>query len=145
MTALGKDRATVEIMGELRTAKVAATTTIYAGAIVMRNASGYAVKGQTATNLRGIGCADHYVKNDGSAGDASINYCDGIFKFFQTGTAFTEADIGKVVYAVDDQTVAKDSGTGTRSPAGFLWSIASDGVFVEFDESKLTTWQAATA
>ncbi len=138
MTALTQDRVSTEIIGGTKRGKVAATTQVFMGAIVMRNGSGYLTKGQTATALRGVGRATASVNNTGGAGAAEIGYDEGIFQFWATGTAFTEADIGKLVYAVDDQTVAKDDGTGTRSPAGFLYAIeAADSVFIEFDEAKL--------
>jgi len=44
----------------------------------------------------------------------------------------TAADLLKDVYAVDDQTVAKTSGSSTRSIAGRVWKVDSvKGVLVE--------------
>lgn len=146
MTALTQDRKSTEIVGGTKRGKVAAATQIFMGAMVMRNAAGYLTKGQTALNLRGVGRASAASNNLGAAGATEVPYEEGIFQFWSTGTAFTEADIGKMVYAVDDQTVAKDNGAGTRSAAGFLYSIEDPGsVFVEFDESKLLSAIAAAS
>ena len=46
------------------------------------------------------------------------------------GNEFTAADIQKDCYIVDDQTVAKTSGTNTRSVAGKVIEVEADGVFV---------------
>ena len=40
-------------------------------------------------------------------------------------------DRGKDCYIVDDQTVHRTDGSGTRSPAGRIHSVTSEGVFVE--------------
>jgi len=41
--------------------------------------------------------------------------------------ALTINDIGKKVYAINDQTVGKTDGTGTRAAAGILFDIADTG------------------
>ena len=46
--------------------------------------------------------------------------------------AITLADIGKDCFIVDDQTVAKTDGSGTRSRAGRVFDVDADGVWVEF-------------
>lgn len=140
MTALITDRNTPEIIGDMRLGKAGASQHIFAGSILMRNAAGFILKGAVALNCRGIGRAEERVNNDGADGAKSVNYRGGYHLFATTGTAFTEADIGKVCFIVDDQTVAKDDAVGTRSPAGFVHSIQGDDIFVEFDESKLLIW-----
>ncbi len=48
------------------------------------------------------------------------------------GDLIIAADIGKDVYLVDDQTVAKTSATATRSVAGRVWKLDSvKGVLVQ--------------
>ncbi|MCY1460857.1 hypothetical protein D9M71_784510 [compost metagenome] len=47
------------------------------------------------------------------------------------GDEITRADIGATAYIVDDQTVAKTDGTSTRSVAGTIRDVDSDGVWVE--------------
>ena len=46
--------------------------------------------------------------------------------------AITLADVGSDCYIVDDQTVAKTNGSGTRSRAGRVFDVDSEGVWVDF-------------
>ena len=64
MTALTADRNTPRAEGDIKSLAVAATQLIYAGAIVMRNATGYGVKGATALNLVGVGRAEERASAD---------------------------------------------------------------------------------
>jgi hypothetical protein len=122
---------------------------IYGGALVMRNSSGYIVKGATATGLVGVGVAQERVDNSGgNAGDKRIKVrSDGAFRFGNStsGDLIAIADIGKPCYAVDDQTVAKTDGTGTRSIAGFVKDVDAQGVWVRFDETEVQTYLAGIA
>jgi hypothetical protein len=145
MTALTGDRNTQRIAGDIRQGAVAAAVKIFAGAMVMRDASGNLTKGQTAVGLRGAGMATEQVDNSaGGAGDLNINFRTGIFRFANStaGDEITAAEIGKVCYAVDDATVAKTSGPDTRSPAGIVAGVDESGVHVEFDEGDLAVYLA---
>lgn len=52
------------------------------------------------------------------------------------GDAVVAADIGKLVYLLDDQTVANNDNTNTRSVAGRAWKLDSaKGVLVEFRQT----------
>lgn len=143
--ALTADRNTARIEGDIRVLDVAASTKIFAGALVMRNAAGYATKGATALNLRGAGRAEEQVDNSaGGDGDLSIKVREGVFSFANSaaGDAITDADIGKLCYAVDDQTVAKTSGPNTRSPAGVVVGVDAQGVHVAVGEQLLAAYLA---
>ncbi|PTW61423.1 hypothetical protein C8N35_102132 [Breoghania corrubedonensis] len=143
MTALSQDRNTPRLQGDMRRGDVAAATLIYAGAIVMRDAAGNLNDGATATDLVGAGRAEEQVDNSsGSAGDLTCNYRSGVFRYANSTSTdeITKADIGAVCFAVDDQTVAKTDGTGTRSPAGFIDGVDDLGVWVRFDEALLNAW-----
>ena len=134
MTALAADRNTLEKDGYRRSFPVAASTLIYAGALVMVNSSGVATKGATATGLTAVGCALARADNSaGSAGAMNVKVRRGIFNFLNSsgGDAITEANVGTVVYAVDDQTVALTSGSSTRSTVGRVYEVDADGVWVE--------------
>lgn len=134
MTALTKDRNTKRRDGVQNSDPVAGSTKIYAGALVCINASGYAVPGSTATTLKARGVAQEYVDNSaGSAGDARVETRRGVFPFVNSASTdeITRADIGANAYIVDDQTVAKTSATNTRSVAGVIRDVDSDGVWVE--------------
>ncbi len=140
MTALAADRNTPRLEGDVKSLLVAASIKIFAGAIVMRNASGYATKGAVSTTLIGVGRADEQVDNAaGSAGDKSIKVRPGIHRYGNSasGDLITIADIGKPAFVVDDQTVAKTDGSAARSIAGFIYDVDSVGVWVEFDEARV--------
>lgn len=139
MTALTSDRNTPRAAGSVLSLPMAAVL-IYAGAIVCRNASGYATKGAVSTTLVGVGRANERVDNTaGAAGDKRINVEVDVFRFVNSADAdaIAIADIGKPCYVVDDQTVAKTSGTNTRSIAGFVVDVDAQGVWVEFNEARV--------
>ncbi|MDT4835796.1 hypothetical protein FQZ97_694710 [compost metagenome] len=132
--ALSKDRNTKRRDGVQFNDPIAASTVIFAGALVCLNAAGNAVPGATATTLKARGVAQEHVDNSsGAAGDARIETRRGVFAFANSaaGDEITRADIGATAYIVDDQTVAKTDGTSTRSVAGTIRDVDSDGVWVE--------------
>lgn len=131
--ALTQDRNTQMKDGELIPVPVAAAAKIFAGGIVAANATGFAVKGATATTLTYIGRAEEMVDNtSGADGAVSILVRRGkAFKFKNDADAVVQADLGKVCYIVDDETVAKTNGTGTRSAAGIVVGVDADGIWVE--------------
>jgi hypothetical protein len=135
MSALAADRNTLGKEGVLRSIPVAASTLIYAGAIVVVNSSGLATKGVTGTGLKAAGVAD--ARADNSAGIASainVRVRRGIFCFDNSAStdAIAEKDISATVYIVDDHTVALTDGSSTRSAAGTVFEVDADGVWVEF-------------
>jgi hypothetical protein len=121
--------------GEIISLGVAGSKKIYAGALVARDSNGYATPGATATGTLGMGRAEAQADNSsGSDGDLSVDVRTGVFRFGNSsgGDEVTTADIGNDCYIVDDQTVAKTDGTGTRSVAGTVFDVDSDGVWVRF-------------
>lgn len=139
MTALAANRNTPQMHDPApapRRGAVAAAQKIFAGALVMRNAAGFLVKGATAVGLVGVGRAEALIDNSaGAAGDDFLEFAPGVFRFENSAAAdaITTADIGNACYAVDDQTVAKTSATNTRSPAGVVEDVDDMGVWVRFD------------
>lgn len=134
MSALTKGRNTPEVSGDTRNFAVAAATMIYAGALVALNAAGNLVPASVSTTLTIVGRAEHDVDNTtGSAGDLSCDVRTGIFRYGNSLTTdlITAAEIGDSCYAVDDQTVAKTSGTSTRSIAGTIFNVDDLGVWVK--------------
>lgn len=134
MTALDAARTTPQIKGLIFNFPVAAAVLIHAGALVVLNSSGYAKPGVTGTSLRAVGVAIDRVDNsDGDAGDATVDVRSGIFGFKNSADAdeITAAEMGHTVYIVDDQTVAKTSDTGARSPAGAVRKIEGGIVYVD--------------
>jgi hypothetical protein len=113
---------------------VAAATRIFAGAIVCVNATGYAVNGQVATTLTYVGRADAYVDNTLGADGAAMVLVrrKKAFKWFNAAAdLITQADMYKTAYIVDDETVGKTNGGNTRSAAGRIVGIDSNGVWIE--------------
>lgn len=138
MTALNAERNTRRRDGDTRLEALAASIKVFAGSIVMRNAAGYLTKGATATGCMGVGRAEATADNSaGAAGALTLEYRQGCFLFANSsaGDLITIADIGKACFIVDDQTVAKTDGTATRSRAGLVDGIESNGVWVRMDEA----------
>jgi hypothetical protein len=132
--ALIADRNTPRKDGKLIVVPVAAAAVIYAGALVVANATGYAAPGSTATTLTALGRAEEAVDNtSGADGAKSINVRRGeAFRFKNAaGDAVTQASLGKVCYITDDETVSgTNAGGNTQSVAGIVLDVASDGVLV---------------
>lgn len=131
---LTKDRNTVRRDGVQYSDPVAAATRIFAGSLLCLNAAGNAVPGSTSATLKARGVAQEHVDNrDGAAGDLRVESRRGVFPFANSTSTdeITRADIGASAYIVDDQTVAKTSATNTRSIAGVIRDVDSNGVWVE--------------
>lgn len=133
MAALSAPRNTPERVGNVEEFPVKASTTCYQGGIAVLNA-GYAAPGTTATGLIAIGRFECGADNSaGAAGAIKTRVKRGTFKFKNSASAdlIAQADAGADCYIVDDQTVAKTNGTSSRSRAGIIVAIDSDGVWVQ--------------
>jgi len=134
MVALTEDRNTKMQEAELIAQPVAANAVIYAGALVVLNAAGFAAPGVTALNLTYYGRAEEAVNNTGGTnGDKNVLIRrKKAFYFANLGAdPVVQADVGKPCFIVDDQTVAKTSGTNTRSVAGTVIAVDANGVWIE--------------
>lgn len=133
MTALTQDRNTPAQLGEVQEYPVLAATVIYGGAIACLDAAGWAVPGATATTLIAAGRADERADNS-TGGNGAINakIRAGVFRFANSAAAdaITAAEIGDACFIVDDQSVAKTNGVGTRSVAGTIVQVDALGVWV---------------
>lgn len=139
MTALSKPRL-VQQLGAPNTiparitALVKGSTTLQQGGLVALSSAGYAVPGSTSATLTAAGVLlTKSVTNSGADGAASVTVERGVFKFANSaaGDAIAQTDLLKTVYIVDDQTVAKTDATGSRSAAGKVIRVDTDGVFVQ--------------
>lgn len=131
MAALIKDRKTARRSGQAFRDPVGAGAKLYAGGIAVLNATGYAVPGSTATGLKARGVAQEQVDNGaGADGALSVDIEPGVYLMENDGSV-ARADIGNTAYIVDDQTVADNDGTGTRSAAGEIKDVDADGVWVQ--------------
>lgn len=133
MSALTADRNTQMKATELMAVPIAANVKIFIGALVVANATGFAAPGSTAIGLTYLGRAEEFCDNTGGADGAKtvIVRRKNAFKWANLAAdAITQARVGKVCYIADDQTVAATSGNGTRSPAGIVTAVDTDGVWV---------------
>lgn len=132
MSALTRDRNTALKLAEIIGVPAAANAKVFAGAIVVANATGFAAPGSTATTLTYLGRAEESVDNTGGADGAATVLVRRLnaFKWANDGS-ITQAHQGKTAYIVDDQTLAATDGTGTRSAAGRIVGVESDGVWIE--------------
>lgn len=134
MAAMTEDRNTPARDGAIVSMPVAAGKKLFAGAMVARDLAGYATPGATATTLMGMGRAESVADNSsGADGDLAVAVRKGVFRFANDATdTVTRAAIGQDCYIVDDQTVAVNDGTGTRSKAGKVFDVDPEGVWVSF-------------
>lgn len=136
MTALTAARNTLERAGDVVGYPVKASVKPIQGGIAVLNA-GYAAPATTATGLIAIGRFEETVDNtSGADGALSVQVKRGTFRFANSsaGDAIAQADVGADCYIVDDQTVAKTSGTNTRSVAGKIIAVDSVGVWVKIGQ-----------
>lgn len=115
---------------------------VWAGAIAVLTSAGVAQAAATATGLRCIGYfesdADNTTGGDGAV-VASVRKDVALCVNSTSTDALAAADINAVCYLVDDQTVAKTNGTGTRSAAGRVVDVTPEGVWVALGEPAMPT------
>lgn len=136
MTALTAARNTPQRAGDILGYPVKASVKLIQGGIAVLSA-GYAAPATTATGLIAIGRFEQTVDNtSGADGALSVQVRRGTFRFGNSasGDLVAQADAGADCYLVDDQTVAKTSGTNTRSVAGKIIAVDSDGVWVKIGQ-----------
>jgi hypothetical protein len=137
MTALSTERLTQQMGGPSPVPSrlaipVKGATKIFAGSLVAVQA-GYARPATGATGLWVVGKAEATVDNtDGSDGDLTVVVLTGTLSFEMGSStdAIAQADIGKLCYAIDDQTVGLTSNAGARSAAGIIVGLNGSQVFV---------------
>lgn len=110
-----------------------ANVRVYSGSLVFNDA-GVGRGGTPAVDTPVLGVNSEEVNNVGGA-DNALNLTAelGCFPFGigSSGDALTAADIGATVYAIDDNTVGKTSGTNTRPVAGKLVRIENGQAWVQ--------------
>lgn len=118
---------------------LAAAIKIFVGTLVAVNAAGNAVPAADAAGLRVVGRCEGTVgpgvtgqdadNSAGAAGDVSCNAKRGAFPYNNsTAAPIVQADIGKMVFVEDDNTVRKTGGTN---------SIKA-GIFLGFEDGDVT-------
>ena len=127
MAALTNDRDTHKRIGAMYQDPVSGGARIFAGAMVVLDASGNAKPAHVATGLTPRGMALKEVDNRlGAAGDMVVDIESGIFAL-KTDASISRTDIGHKAYFLDDQTVAATDGSGTRSEAGIIKDVEGAG------------------
>jgi hypothetical protein len=129
MTTLAEDQPRDYFTGKFREYPVIATDIIYKGAAVGDNGSGYARPLQAGDPFRGF--ADWKADNSsGQAGDIVVRcLTSGLIKLAISGLAIT--DVGKDVFASDDNTFTLMQSTNTRIGHVAQWLETGVGI-VEF-------------
>ena len=133
MTALTENYEAKRQDGEMITVPVLASATIYKGALVCDNGTGYASAGTDGgTTFLGVAVE----KADNSSGiDGAISvriYKTGVFQF--TKATAVQTDLGIVAYVRDDQTVSLS--TTNSITAGYVVSIVdSSTVKLRIDQA----------
>jgi hypothetical protein len=121
---------------------IAANTKILKGTLVGLDSAGRAIAATTAaTCVRVVGKASSTVNNltgselGGAAAAADVEVEYGVFNWANSAGADEIAadDVGKLCYAVDNQTVALTSNGGTRQMAGLISG---------FYDSKVEVWNS---
>lgn len=109
MTALAADRKTVRQDRDFIKEPMIASDIIYLGGMCFRNTSGYISPVPTAGfKFAGV-AAEQQDNSSGSAGDLEVDlFKDGIHHM--VGSSLAQADVGKPLYASDDQTVTLTPG-----------------------------------
>lgn len=135
MAALTKDRK-INTTGVRRslTGAVAASTTIYLGALLAVNASGYLVPASDAAAIKVVGVALEAVDNAaGANGAKQVNYGTGVFEFENAGGAIVQASYQRLCYVADDQSVSTAAAMTNDVVAGLVLSFTTTKVLVDVD------------
>lgn len=131
MAALTADRSTLErLLGEGVRHDFAATAGVqfYKGGMVAMDVStGLLIKATTGTP--GDYVVGRCEENKLTVSGDTVRVKIGTFKYANAGDV-TAAMRGKLCYVSDDQTVTEDSATNTPPPAGTVFEVDSDGVWV---------------
>jgi hypothetical protein len=119
-----------QLTGNFGSGNLDPTAVFYQGALCIYDTSDDLIKpAETTTTGIALGVANYYVQ----AGEAKDPWIDSGTRPFANSTAgdlIANANAGATCYIVDDNTVALTDGTGTRSAAGKIIRVDSDGVWV---------------
>ena len=125
MTALSANSRTTSREGILNPYPVKTNATIYQGSLVMMT-SGKAAPAAKQAGAIVVGVADS------PPWDGKVSVKTGTFLLQNSSGSdkITTTEVGKIVYAADDATVAKTEDT-SRPPAGIVVAVRDGGVWVE--------------
>lgn len=122
---------------------VAASTTIYAGALVAIDADGYAIPGDDVAGLQFVGVALSTVDNSGGAdGDKEVVCQVGHIERGLNATGLAQTQVGTFVFISDDNTVTDATAATNDVKVGTLIAYpATDkaDVLIGIDISGVTS------
>lgn len=120
--------------GRKREWPMAASTTIYAGGLVMLNSAGYVQPASSdLASPRGVvGVATQTVTNSGSAGASDVEVEDKK-DFLVAGTTLTVAGNGGMCWAEDDQTVDETAGSNEPIAGTIVEFVSASSAWVHID------------
>lgn len=133
LTAIRDTKKLDSALSTLHGFKQKGSTRLWFGALAVLNA-GLLAPGTAATGLVAVGRVRKTSDNSSGADGAVYAQVEsGTFKWnnSSSGDLIAQADVGAPCYIVDDNTVAKTNGSSTRSLAGIIQAVDSDGVWVQ--------------
>lgn len=141
MAALTAPRATIQkgvnkVVFDSLEVQLKANAVVFDGALIVLT-GGYGKPGVTGTGLIAAGVAQLVpelpsITAGTSDGATTIRVTQGVFKMNNSASTdlIAQINVGQPCYVVDDNTVALTSGGGTRSLAGTIMEVDSQGVNV---------------
>ena len=134
--ALTKDYPRPNKDGKLIAYPVKASTRIYQGGMVCTDSTGLAIKAAAAAGNRFVGVAKEGVDRSASgAAEASVRVeSEGNFPFI--GTGFSQASVGSVAYATDDETVTTSSGSNRPAVGVITRFVSATEVWVKINVAR---------
>lgn len=123
--------------GVVAAMKVAAATKIFEGGLVKSNAAGFLAPCSTEAGSYFQGVALESMDNSGGANGAVQARVYKTGRFLLKGTGFVAADVGKTVFASDDETVTKTSGAGLQPVGSIDEVVSSTQVWVQIRANVL--------
>lgn len=124
---------------------VTSAETIYVGSAVgIRPSTGLALRMGQHVTLLAIGCARSQVTGDGVVKVDTLPGCF-LFKNSASGDLLAATDVGKFVYAVDDETAAKTDASATRAVLGILRGMHPSGMIKVEVSLQISSTAAAIA
>jgi len=115
---------------------VAASTTIYKGALVAIDTDGYLIPAADTASIVCVGVADESADNSGGAdGDLSVLvWRSGVFAFAANGTAPTQVNVGRVLVAESDEDVSTAAAMTNDVLVGTLEEIDGSDFWVDISQ-----------
>lgn len=143
MSALTADKDVDRKEGGLQSFPVAASTTIYKGALVCLDTSGYLVAAADTHGYKFAGVA-YEKKVESTAVDGAVScrvYTDGVFLF--TATSITQAMVGQLLYATDSATV-DETASNYVAVGQLVQYVGTTSGWVDIGKRNLGTTQTQT-